>query len=301
MSPDPVLVDRLNQHGQGHLLRWWGELNEGRASAARRRRFGSIDFDQLDRLIAELVRGESDDGPAAKTGSSRSTSSGCRRPTASALRGAGRPNWGPTRWRRARSASFWSPAARARGWAIEGPKGTFPIGPVSSASLFQIHAEKIVAPGPTAWTDDPALRHDQPREPRGDDRVLRAATAGSASSTCGSSRRGRCRPSIARPARSCWRRKDRVALSPDGHGGTLAALAAPGPDGMPELPRRDARSRACGRSFTFRSTIRWSGSPSRRSSACTAKRTPRSRSRSSSGSHPTRSWAWSSPSTAGPR
>ena len=28
---------------------------------------------------------------------------------------------------------------------FEGPKGTFPIGPVSSASLFQIHAEKIVA------------------------------------------------------------------------------------------------------------------------------------------------------------
>ncbi len=28
---------------------------------------------------------------------------------------------------------------------FDGPKGTFPIGPVSSASLFQIHAEKIVA------------------------------------------------------------------------------------------------------------------------------------------------------------
>src|SRR6202043_2152579 len=30
---------------------------------------------------------------------------------------------------------------------FEGPKGTFPIGPVSSATLFQIHAEKIVALG----------------------------------------------------------------------------------------------------------------------------------------------------------
>ena len=27
--------------------------------------------------------------------------------------------------------------------------------------------------------------------------------------------------------------KDRIALSPDGHGGTLRALAAPGPDGSP--------------------------------------------------------------------
>ena len=37
--------------------------------------------------------------------------------------------------------------------------------------------------------------------------------------------------------------KDRVALSPDGHGGTLAALAAPGPGGLAELPGRDARAR----------------------------------------------------------
>ena len=28
---------------------------------------------------------------------------------------------------------------------FDGPKGTYPIGPVSKASLFQIHAEKIVA------------------------------------------------------------------------------------------------------------------------------------------------------------
>ena len=28
---------------------------------------------------------------------------------------------------------------------FDGPKGTYPIGPVSSASLFQIHAEKVVA------------------------------------------------------------------------------------------------------------------------------------------------------------
>ncbi len=36
---------------------------------------------------------------------------------------------------------------------FDGPKGTYPIGPVSAASLFQIHAEKIVAMG---------RRHGQP-------------------------------------------------------------------------------------------------------------------------------------------
>ena len=146
MSPDPFLVDRLNQHGQSHLLRWWGELNEeerGRLAAE----IASIDFEQLDRLIADLVRARSGGGPGRPTESSRSRWFDCPRPTASAWCGAGRAGSGPTRWPRARWASSWSPAARARVWAIEGPKGTFPIGPVSSASLFQIHAEKIVALG----------------------------------------------------------------------------------------------------------------------------------------------------------
>ncbi len=37
--------------------------------------------------------------------------------------------------------------------------------------------------------------------------------------------------------------KGQIALSPDGHGGTLAALAAPGPGGLAQLPGRDARKR----------------------------------------------------------
>ena len=40
--------------------------------------------------------------------------------------------------------------------------------------------------------------------------------------------------------------KDQVALSPDGHGGTLAALAAPGPDGtsscLDEMRERGVRT-----------------------------------------------------------
>ena len=63
MSPDPVLVDRLNQHGQSHLLRWWEELNE-EEQARLASEVGSIDFAQLDRLIADLVRSRCGDGPA---------------------------------------------------------------------------------------------------------------------------------------------------------------------------------------------------------------------------------------------
>ncbi len=145
MSPDRILVDRLNRHGQSHLLRWWEELNDDeRARLAAE--IASIDFDQLDRLIADLVRGEPASAPAA-SGSGRSRSSACLRRTAS-------------EWCARRAGGIGADALAAGEVGVilvaggsgtrlgyEGPKGTFPIGPVSSASLFQIHAEKIVALG----------------------------------------------------------------------------------------------------------------------------------------------------------
>jgi hypothetical protein len=92
MSPDPVFVERLNQHGQSHLLQWWGELNDdakGRLAAE----LGAIDFGQLDGLIAELVRNDA---------VNRSRSFGCRRPTVSASSGAGPVTQARTLWPRAR-------------------------------------------------------------------------------------------------------------------------------------------------------------------------------------------------------
>ena len=122
MSPDPVLVERLKQHGQSHLLRWWGELNEDRASPAG---VG----DRLDRLRAARPadrragarrRG---DGPAGRPGpADRGGPAAADRRRARGPAPGGRES-GPTRWPRARSASSWWPAARARGWASRDRRG----------------------------------------------------------------------------------------------------------------------------------------------------------------------------------
>ena len=171
MSPDPVLVDRLNQHGQSHLLRWWGELDdEERARLASE--VASIDFEQLDRLIAELVRSDAATVPPADR--------------VQPIEVVRLPQTDGERVVRRRAGGIGADALAAGEVGVilvaggsgtrlgfEGPKGTFPIGPVSSASLFQIHAEKIVALGTPPRADDPALHHDQPREPRGDGRLLR--------------------------------------------------------------------------------------------------------------------------------
>jgi UDP-N-acetylglucosamine/UDP-N-acetylgalactosamine diphosphorylase len=115
---------------------------------------------------------------------------------------------------------------------FEGPKGTFPIGPVSSASLFQIHAEKVVALGRRHGRTIPLYIMTSPEN--------HEATVAffEANGRFGLEHvrffvQGQM-PAVDRATgRVLLASKDHIALSPDGHGGTLAALAAPGPGGTP--------------------------------------------------------------------
>lgn len=224
------LAERLKGRGQEDLLRFWDDLDdEGRARLGAE--IGAIDFDQLDRLIAELVHGQAaDDIPTDRI-----------RP----LEVARLPQTDAERadWRRAAELGEEALAAGEVGVILvaggsgtrlgfDGPKGTFPIGPVSSVSLFQIHAEKIVALGrrygkqPPLYVMTSPENHEttaaffQERDNFGLDRV-RFFVQGQM-------------PAVDRETgKVLLAETGRVALSPDGHGGTLAALAAPGLDGGP--------------------------------------------------------------------
>ena len=231
MSPDAGLLDRLRRHGQEHLLRWWGELDDdGRARLASD--VASIDFEQLDRLIAELVQGE---GPGSRSADRVSPIEAVRLPQTDGERVAIR-----------RAAALGGDALAAGEVGVilvaggsgtrlgfEGPKGTFPIGPVSSASLFQIHAEKIVALIATASSGRAALHHDQPREPPGHGRLLRGQQ----------SLRPGARPVLRAGADAGCRQGERQgadrregprrALAPTATAGRSPRLAAPGPGGTP--------------------------------------------------------------------
>jgi UDP-N-acetylglucosamine/UDP-N-acetylgalactosamine diphosphorylase len=115
---------------------------------------------------------------------------------------------------------------------FEGPKGTFPIGPVSQSSLFQIHAEKIVALGRRYGRSLPLYVMTSPEN--------HAATI-TFFEQHGSFGLDQVRffvqgqmPAVDRASgKVLLAAPCHVALSPDGHGGTLAALAAPGPAGTP--------------------------------------------------------------------
>jgi UDP-N-acetylglucosamine/UDP-N-acetylgalactosamine diphosphorylase len=230
MSEESSLVARLDRHGQGHLLRWWSDLSESqRASLAAE--IESIDFDQLDRLIAELVQR---DVAAAPAPGHVGRIDVFRLPQTDGERSA-----------RRRLAEIGAAALAAGEVAVvvvaggsgtrlgfDGPKGTYPIGPVSAASLFQIHAEKVLARG---------RRHGQPLPfyvMTSPENHAETARFFAENDNFGLEHvrffvQGQM-PAVARTSgKVLLADGGHLALSPDGHGGTLAALAAPGPGGKP--------------------------------------------------------------------
>ena len=220
MSPDPVLLERLDRHGQAHLLSWWGELDRvSRTNLAAE--IAAIDFERLDRLIAELVL----ETPVAAPEPDRVRPiDAVRLPQTDGERVV---------WRRAGGIGADVLAAGEVGVILvaggsgtrlgfDGPKGTFPIGPVSSASLFQIHAEKIVALGrrfgrtlplyimTSPENHDPTVAFFEQHDRFGLEKV-RFFTQGQM-------------PAVDRSTgKVLLAAKDRIALSPDGHGGTVGS------------------------------------------------------------------------------
>ncbi|MDR3634815.1 MAG: UTP--glucose-1-phosphate uridylyltransferase [Isosphaeraceae bacterium] len=230
MSLDPFLVSRLAAHGQEHLLRFWKDLDE----PARERLLAdvrSIDFGELECLVAALVRDDETSVPDAE------------RVAPIDVFGLPRTDAERVERRRAAEAGAALLAAGEVGVVLvaggsgtrlgfDGPKGTYPIGPVTAASLFQIHAEKIVALGRRHGKPLPLYVMTSPENHEATVRFfdehhrfglshVRFFVQGQV-------------PAVDRATgKVLLAEKGRVALSPDGHGGTLTALAAPAPDGGP--------------------------------------------------------------------
>ncbi len=240
-------AERLERHGQSHLLRWWNELDDARR-ARLDAEIAAVDLDQLDRLIAEHVHGES---TAAVPTDRVEPVEVVRLPETDGERVARRraKEVGEQALANGEVGVVLVAGGSGTRLGFDGPKGTFPIGPVSSASLFQIHAEKIVALGrrhgkqpplyvmtspdnhdATVWFFDQHGRFGLDRPRFFQQGQMPAVELGTGKIL------------LAAP--------DHLALSPDGHGGTLLALAAPGADGGPSC-LDDMRDRGVRTLFYF--------------------------------------------------
>jgi len=245
MPADPPLAARLAHHGQEHLARWWDDLDpEARDRLADE--IAAIDFDGLDVLSRQLAQDDAAPSPD-RVGPVQ----------------VGRlPQTDGERVTRRHVAAIGEAALAAGEVAVvivaggsgtrlgfEGPKGTYPIAPVSAASLFQIHAEKVLALSRRHGKTIPLYVMTSPENHATTARFFEE------NANFGLPRvrffvQGQMPAVDRQTGKVLLAEKGRVALSPDGHGGTLYALAAPGPDGGPSC-LDEMRERAVRTLFYF--------------------------------------------------
>ena len=131
---------RVEDAGQGHVFRWWDDLN----SESKRRlidQLASVDFDLVGRLASRI--GEEDQKASLLLEPPEILSLPRRKEERRRAREAGAV--GESLIRSGKVAAFLVAGGQGTRLGYDGPKGMFPIGPVTGKSLFQMHAEKILA------------------------------------------------------------------------------------------------------------------------------------------------------------
>jgi len=208
--------NKLEQHGQAHVLRFWDTL-DGAAQAALLAQIETLDFDSIARM-QKMLLGETEPTP-------------CAEPLAPevieglpATKRAEAREAGEELLRAGKVAVLLVAGGQGSRLGYEGPKGAYPIGPVSGRSLFYFHARKIVGmssrygkPIPfyimTSATNDAATKahfeaHDYFGLNREDVMFFQQGEW----------------PALDEQGNIILDAQGHIFMSPDGHGGTLSAL-----------------------------------------------------------------------------
>jgi UDP-N-acetylglucosamine/UDP-N-acetylgalactosamine diphosphorylase len=220
------LASRLQPHGQQHLLQFWDELDDaGRCSLARQ--IAAIDLQQMQALYAQTAAAADWAALARRA----------EPPPAVRLadRQRGRFTAQEARDRGARALAageigiLLTAGGQGSRLGFDQPKGLYPIGPVSHASLLQIHLEKALAvarrygaavpvymmTSPVTHDEQTAFLDEHHRFGLAEDDLVVFCQG--------------TMPAVdAHSGKLLMAAKDELFLSPNGHGGTVAALADSG-------------------------------------------------------------------------
>jgi UDP-N-acetylglucosamine/UDP-N-acetylgalactosamine diphosphorylase len=208
--------EALERHGQGHVVKCWETLDAaGRAGLLRQ--VEGLDFPAIARMREMLDPRRTGDAPDAGLEPAPVVDPATMDTAAARAEGE-------SALRRGQIGVILVAGGQGSRLGFEGPKGAYSIGPVSGASLFEIHARKILGLERKFGTRIPfyimtSEANDGPTREffsghaffgLDPDRVLFFAQG--------------MWPALREDGRLVMERPDHLFMSPDGHGGTLTAL-----------------------------------------------------------------------------
>ena len=222
MTPD--LEQRLNQFGQSHLLRYWDELSE-LERARLTEQLESFDFELIQILTGTSANDEHWEQLAEKA----------TLPPAITLNDFADPSSFETAYKTGQSAleagkigMILVAGGQGTRLGVDYPKGMFPIGPVSDRTLYQMHFEKVLGRSRQFGATIPLYVMTSPPTHHATTQFL---TENNFFGIAPDNVKIFCQgvmPAVDENGKLLLEEKGRVAVSPDGHGGTLAALVNSG-------------------------------------------------------------------------
>ena len=209
--------------GQGHVFRFWDDLDD-RERSSLLEQAAEIDLAELDLLVASLVNGDRCESEIDYSGLRPAPFEPIPANLDEDQRWANAKEAGEAALRGGRVAAFTVAGGQGTRLGYDGPKGTFPVTPINSKTLFQVFAEKIRA---TRDRFDCRLpwyimtSHANHEATEAFFRKHEFFDLGEESVKF--FRQGRM-PAVDFDGRILMESKGKIAMSPDGHGGALRAL-----------------------------------------------------------------------------
>lgn len=211
------LFDRLRVYQHEHVLAGWNALSDAERAAFVEQLRG-IDFPQLQALYAK--RNESQAGSI-----SRERLEPIPVEPVDAVSNTSR-RIGEEALRRGEVAALLVAGGQGSRLGFEKPKGMYPVGPVSKASLFQIHAEKLLALGNRFGKPIPLLVMTSPATDADTKSYFEENKYfGLSPENIFFFQQGTMPALDIETGRLLLEKPGVLFLSPNGHGGTLTALA----------------------------------------------------------------------------
>ena len=217
------LIASYRAAGQGQVFAFWDSLPaRGRAQLVAQA--GEIDLAELDRLNRSLVVKTGDTATVNLAGLAPAPCERLPENGGNAAAWARAHAEGETALRTGQVAAFTVAGGQGTRLGYDGPKGTFAVTPLKGKSLFQVFAEKIKATGrrygrPLHWFIMTShANHEQTEGFFAEHRFF-----GLEKSRVHFFRQGRM-PAVDFTGKILLETPDSLALSPDGHGGSLRAL-----------------------------------------------------------------------------